>query len=446
MSDEQRNKLLEQIKTAGVDIVYLQFTDIAGAIKTLTIPASRLFAALDEGVWFDGSCVEGVTRVAESDLYLRPDPSTFVLLPWEATPAARMICDLVLPDGTPFPADPRNAMKSVLAEAAELGFEYRVALEVEFFVFEDRGEETAAGHALLPVDSGSYFGASPRRAADLYSRTMQAISSLGFTIETTHHEVAPGQHEMDVAEMDALKAADAMVTLKWALKAFGQRQGLMVSFMPKPIEGIAGSGLHIQQALIDQKSGKNAFFDPAGLYQLSKLGGYFIAGQLAHARGMCAVIAPLVNSYKRLMGGAEAPARISWARTNRGALIRVPEAISKTGTHVELRAPDPSCNPYLALAAMLKAGLDGIKNEAPLPEPVEQFAHAPDVGNYEEQMANPLPETLHEALEEMQWDSIVRAALGEPIYEVFLAGKEQEWLAYRRHISRWELEHYLGRA
>ncbi len=463
-ADEQHEQLLEHIKAAGVDFVHLQFTDVPGAIKSVTIPASRLRRCLEEGVWFDGSAVEGMARVAESDLYLRPDPSTFALLPWEQRPTARLICDLCLPNGEPFEADPRHQLKSVLQEAAELGFDYRVSSEVEFFLFDPHGQETVrlspgggrfipAAPRLDPIDSSSYFEVPAERAANLFYTTTLAFGGFGFEVETTHHEVAPGQHEIDVAELGALEAADAMITLKWALRAFGRRAGLLVSFMPKPIEGVSGSGLHIQQVLVDRQTRANAFFDPAGPYQLSALGGHFIAGQLAHARGMCAILAPLVNSYKRLMGGNEAPALISWARINRGALIRSPEVIAKTGTRIELRAPDPSCNPYLALAVMLKAGLDGVKQEMALPEPIEELAneaYRPRIqptaavgGSRDEPIADPLPEMLDEALEELDWDPVVRAALGQPIYERFLAAKEQEWVAYRRQISLWELQNYL---
>ena len=463
--------LLAKIGEAEVELIYLQFTDVSGALKLVTIPASRLAACLESGVWFDGSAVEGIARVAESDLYLRPDPSTYALLPWEERPTARLICDLCLPDGSAFPADSRHALKSVLAEAEDLGFSYRVATELEFFVFDDqpadrrlrRPTEFGISAALVPIDGGGYFGVPDGRAARLCASITRALDQIGFSVETTHHEVAPGQQEIDLAEMDALAAADAIVTLKWAARAYARQAGLLVSFMPKPFEEQAGSGLHIQQVLAAHTTGADAFFDPAGQYQLSTVGGNFIAGQLAHARGMCAIVAPLVNSYKRLTGHYEAPARICWARTNRGALVRVPEVTPNFWTRVEFRAADPSCNPYLTLAVMLAAGLDGIRQTRPLPEPVEQPAHAgkaiddqpddkprggpdnadgaDDLGD--ESLVSPLPEMLDEALEELDWDPIVRLALGQPIHERFLAAKEREWVAYRRHISQWELTNYL---
>ena len=441
MIDERHERLLDQVRRANVEFVHFQFTDIPGAIKSVAIPVSRLPASLERGVWFDGSSVEGMARFAESDLYLRPDPTTFTLLPWDTRPTGRLLCDICLPDGSPYPADPRQALKRALAEAAELGYDYRVGIELEFFVFEDRADALGDGRIPEPLDTSSYFDESDDRAANLCWTAAQALGGFGFEVEATHHEVAPGQHEVDLAEHGALAAADGVVALKWALRSFGRRDGLLVSFMPKPLEDASGSGLHVQQVLAHRGSGGNAFADGEAEYGLSAAGKQYIAGQLAHARGMSAVIAPLVNSYKRLMGGAEAPGQISWARINRGSLIRVPEVARGAGARVELRAPDPSCNPYLALAAMLQAGLDGIRTQMPLPAPVEHGGSAD--GDGAGQPANPLPGTLGEALEELEWDPVIRGALGQPIYERFLAAKEQEWLAYRRHISLWELRSYF---
>lgn len=440
--NDHAQEVLDRAKAARVDLVYLQFTAVPGTIKSLTIPASRLRRALEDGAWFDGSSIDGMARLAEQDLFLRPDPATFATLPWETTPTARVICDLSLPDGAPFLGDPRNALKAVMAEAAELGFQYRVASEVEFFVFEDRGDETMSGRSLVPVDRSGYFEVSGDRAGELCRATADALAGFGVEIEATHHEVAPGQHELDIADSGALQAADAIVALKWAARALGRHSRLLVSFMPKPLEATSGSGLHLSQALRGPAGSDSVFSAKDQRYQLSELGGQFIAGQLAHARGMCAVLAPLVNSYKRLTGGAEAPARVCWARTHRGALIRVPAASAHASTRLELRAPDPSCNPYLALAVMLKAGLDGIANKMPLPDPIEEDGHLLTQED-EEGSASFLPGTLGEALEELDWDPVVRGALGQPIYERFLAAKEQEWVAFQHHISTWELQRYL---
>jgi glutamine synthetase len=435
------NELLERARQAGIEVVHLQFTDVPGSIKSLTIPASRLERTLQNGAWFDGSSVEGLARTAESDLYLQPDPGSFAILPWESTPTARLICDVCLPGGAPFAADPRHALKDALADARGLGFDYRVSVEVEFFVFEDREASGKTPRPLAPVDRSGYFEVQDARAASLCREAIDALGSFGVEIEASHAEVGPGQHEIDIAEQGALEAADSVVALKWALRSLARRGRMLVSFMPKPLEEAPGSGLHISQVLVESETGNDAFFDPGERYQLSTVGGQFIAGQLAHARGLTAVVAPLVNSYKRLTGGSEAPSRVSWARIHRGALLRVPEPSIGRGTRLELRAPDPSCNPYLALAVMLKAGLDGVRNQMQLPEPAEDSGGELDVEGAE--LANPLPATLGEALEELNWDPVVREALGQPIFERFLLAKEQEWQAYGRHISTWELSRYL---
>jgi glutamine synthetase len=432
-----RDDVIEAARAAGVEAVHLQFTDVPGTIKSMTIPVGRLQRTFDDGAWFDGSSVEGLARVAERDLYLRPDPSTFAVLPWEPTPTARLICDLGLPGGEPFKADPRAVLQTALESAVEQGFNYRVACEVEFFVFDDR-----AGPGLNPVDRSGYFEMQGNRAMTLCRAAIDALASFGVEVESTHHEVGPGQYEIDLAEQEALRAADGLIALKWALRALAQRSGLKVSFMPKPIEAASGSGLHVAQVLTNH-GGDNAFSDQGERYGLSSLACQFIAGQLAHARGMCAIVAPLVNSYKRLAGGAEAPARVTWARVNRGALLRVPEALTGPRTRLELRAPDPSCNPYLALAVMLHAGLDGIERKLPPSEPLEELQGHGEGEDVAQQMANPLPATLGEALEELEWDPVVREALGQPVVERFLVAKEREWLAYTQHISRWELDRYL---
>jgi len=437
--------LLDRIREAGVDIVHLQFTDVLGAIKGLTVPVERLRGCLEGGVWFDGSSVEGMARLAESDLYLRPDLSTFAVLPWKPAPTARLLCDLYLPDGSRFPADPRGVLKTALDEAAVLGFDYRVGCEVEFFVFANDRNGTVPGGPPVPVDGRGYFEEPSPRVESLCRATVRGLADFGFDVEAVHHEVAPGQHEIDLADLGALQAADAIVALKWMLRAMARQEGLLVSFMPKPLAGVSGSGLHLQQSLVDRANDTNVFSDPTGGYGLSAIAGHFIAGQLVHARAMCAVIAPLVNSYKRLMGGAEAPCEVSWARVSRGALIRVPEVWSRGSTRVELRAADPSCNPYLALAVALKSGLDGIANGLPLPEPLEEAA-SPSDSDEVTTAANPLRKTLEEALEELEWNPVVRAAIGQPIYERLLTAKEQEAAAFREHISAWELAHYLESA
>ncbi|MEA2642155.1 MAG: glutamine synthetase [Chloroflexota bacterium] len=443
MELDLRTQALAKAREAGVEFVHLQFIDIVGGIKSVTIPAARFADCLTFGAWFDGSAIEGRARVVEGDLYLHPDPATFAVLPWEPVPTGRVICNLMDPDGLQFPTDPRYALQAVLAEAEDLGLRYRVACELEFFLFEDHGDETANGR-LDPIDHHSYFELPSGRAAQICQATTSALTEAGLDVESMHHEVGPSQFEIDLAEVDALRAADSIVTLKWALRAFARRQELLASFMPKPRADAPGSGLHFHQVLLDLRTGENVLFDPVGQHQLSSVARHFVAGQLAHGRGMCALLAPLVNSYKRLSGGDEAPARIIWARTNRSALIRVPEVNQRTVMRIELRAGDPSCNPYLALAAMLKAGLDGIRNEIPLPEPVEDSLFGGD--GVQDELADPLPSELGAALEELDWDPVVRSAIGQAIYERFLAAKEREWASFRSHISTWELQSYLDSA
>ena len=436
---------LSRVRESGADFTHLQFTDILGAVKGVTIPSSRLETALSEGIWFDGSSVEGWARVAESDLYLKPDPASLTIFPWESPPAARFMCDLGLPGGEPFAGDPRQALRRVLEEAAAAGFEYRVSAELEFFLLVDnRAVPLELARGLEPSDADSYYSLPTERTMRVCQLVAKTMEGAGFQVAATHHEVAPGQHEIDLGEHDALRAADAIATLKIALRACAQREHMLATFMPKPLASLSGSGLHFQQALF-RPDGSNAFYEPSATYGLSADGRCFVAGQLAQARGLCALLAPLVNSYKRLSGGGEAPALIDWARINRGALIRVPEMGPSSGErmYVELRSADPSCNPYLALAAALKAGLEGMASQLDLPEPLEERQGDEQSPDGE---ADPLPRTLGEAIEELEWNPVVRAALGQAIYERYLAAKEQEWAAYRDHISLWELETYLQRA
>lgn len=435
--------VLRRARDEGVEFVHLQFTDIPGSIKGLSIPAERLEQCLRDGVWFDGSSVEGLARLAESDLYLAPDPSTFTVLPWEKVKTGRLICDLRTPEHEPFAADPRFALKRALASAEERGYDYRVGAEVEFYLFEERsvrGEPTA--RTLIPPDARSYFELPVARAAETCHETVRVLRDFGYRVTASHHEVSPGQYEIDLAEDNALRTADAIVALKLAVRTLASRHGLSPTFMPKPKTRTNGSGLHLSQILIDRVNGANVFFDPDAEWHLSPDGQHFIAGQLAHARGMCALLAPLVNSYKRLVGGGEAPARVTWAKVSPGSFIRIPETRGAAEA-IEVRAADPSCNPYLALAALLHAGLTGLDSHALLPPPAE-FAGGADAPD--DETVDLLPSTLGEALEELGWDMVVREALGQAVFERFLAAKEQEWSAYRHHVSDWELEAYLETA
>jgi len=425
-----------------IEFIDLQFVDVTGAVKSVTIPAARIQHVEGHRQWFDGSAVESFARTSESDMYLKPDPSTFAVLPWlrNGERTARVICDVHAPNGEPFAGDPRFILKSVLHDAAEAGLTYEVGPEVEFFLF-----RTPLGATLQTHDSASYFDLSTDLGYQVRKEMVRELQGMNIEVETIHHEVAPGQHEIDIAHGGALVTADAVATLKWVVSEVAQRHDLHASFMPKPIFGVAGSGMHIHQSLGDENGTKNLFCDTNSQYGLSDLARHFIAGQLAHARGMSAILAPLVNSYKRLVAGYEAPVHLSWARVNHSALIRVPETAPDTPetTRVELRMPDPSCNPYLAFAVMLGAGLDGIARELPLPEPIEESLYAFGPQRSDKFNVRLLPANLKEALDELAKDEVICDLLGPVLLERFLEAKRMEWEDYRVQVTPWEIERYL---
>ena len=433
--------VLTRTEQNHIKFIDLQFTDVVGVVKNVTIPAHELPTALENGIWFDGSSIEGFARVAESDMHLRPDPSTFAIIPWlsgeDAT--ARLICDVFTPDGQPFSGDPRAILRRAIGEAADMGFKFNTGPELEFFLL----KPNANGELLPPTpnDSASYFDAPSDMSAGLRRQMTNTLEALGLQVEALHHEGAHGQQEIDFRYSDALTTADSAVTLRVALKVIAQQNGLYCTFLPKPIRGINGSGMHVHQSLLYTANGRNAFSDPGDAHGLSKIAKHFIAGQLAHARGMCAVLAPLVNSYKRLVAGYEAPVYISWARINRSALIRVPRASESDSTRLELRCPDPSCNPYLAFAVMLAAGLDGIRRELPVPEATEENIYLLDKPNYSSK--DVLPTSLNQALKALEEDEVIRDALGAHTHEVFINAKRLEWEEYRLEVTNWELEKYL---
>ncbi|MDQ4076283.1 MAG: type I glutamate--ammonia ligase [Chloroflexota bacterium] len=443
---ERYERVQKIIEESNVAFINLQFTDIVGMVKNQTIPVSQFGEAVDHGVWFDGSSIEGFARIAESDMYLMPDLDTFSLIPWEQdadTTTARVICDVFTPDGSPFPGDPRHVLRRVLNEAREMGYEYMTGPEPEFFLFE-RDER---GHPVpFPHDDASYFDVSTDLGTSIRRQMVNALEEMGIEVEALHHEVAPGQHEIDFRYGDALSTADHVVSLRVAVKAIAQQNGLYATFMPKPIAGINGSGMHVHQSLIERETGKNAFVDQESEYGLSDVALSFIAGILEHAPGLAAVVAPTVNSYKRLVPGYEAPVYISWARTNRSALIRVPRINPNRpqSTRVELRCPDPSSNPYLAFAVILKAGLDGVRRNLQAPEPAEEDLYHLNPERLAERQLKTLPGSLGEALDRLQQDEVIAEALGPHVYERFLEAKRQEWDAYRLFVSQWELERYLG--
>ena len=443
MTEMTAQDVLRVAKEQEVRFIHLQFTDVVGIVKGITIPDDQLERALDKGVWFDGSSIQGFARIAESDMYLMPDPSTFRIIPWESengAATARMICDVHTPTGEPFLGDPRGVLRRAIKKAEEMGFVYNTGPELEFFLFHQDEHGTPA---LLPHDKGGYFDYSTDQALLVRKQMMSALQSLGIVVEAGHHEVATGQHEIDFQYADALSAADNAITFKYVLKAVAKQHGLHATFMPKPIVGINGSGMHVHQSLVYRDTGQNAFADPKDEFGLSCIARHYIAGQLYHARSLCAVIAPLINSYKRLVPGYEAPVYISWARINRSALIRVPHVSEVQATRLELRCPDPSCNPYLAFAAMLKAGLDGIEKQMTPPEAMEENLYDLDEARRQANHVEMLPGSLKEALDCLAEDRVVQEALGPHIYERFVRAKMQEWDEYRLQVSSWEVERYL---
>jgi glutamine synthetase len=438
------------VEKDGVQFVSLQFTDVLGTIKSVTIPVGRLEDALEEGVWFDGSSIEGFARIYESDLVLIPDVDTYRVLPWSAVERrrARIICDVYGPRGEPSLCVPRQVLKRTLALAAEMGYTYNVGPELEFFLFKRNGGPDR-DHPTRPVphDVGGYFDFSPRdEAQQVRSEIILALEALGMHVESSHHEVATGQHEIDFRYADALTSADNAATFKYTVRGVAASHGLYASFMPKPIFGINGSGMHTHQSLFDLE-GRNLFYDGDDDYDLSRLAYNFIAGQMEHARALAAVVAPTVNSYKRLTPGYEAPVYVCWAQLNRSSLIRVPaHGMEMSATRIELRCPDPSTNPYLAFAAMLAAGLDGIERDLTPPAPVNEDVYDFDQGDLDERAIGTLPGTLAEALDALERDEVIKEALGPQITDVFMRAKWAEWGEYRIQVTDWELERYLEMA
>ena len=437
--------LIKRVKEDKVTFISLQFTDVLGAVKSVDMPLHNLEGALEDGVWFDGSSVEGFARIQESDMRLVLDPDTYAVLPWspETSRRARVFCDIFMPDGKPFEGDPRGTLKRMLAKLTERGWTYNIGPEPEFFLFKGSN-----GHGVHPVphDVGGYFDFSSfDEAVVVRTALMEALMSMGIEVEVGHHEVALGQHEIDFRFANALKAADNVLTLKYTVKAIAAQHGLTASFMPKPVFGINGSGMHCHQSLFDKK-GDNVFFDAQDEFKLSKTAYAFIAGQLAHARALAAIVAPTVNSYKRLVPGYEAPVYIGWAQSNRSALIRIPrytEGRNKS-MRAELRFPDPSSNPYLAFSGMLAAALDGIDNKMSPPAPLNNVnLYHLDKAERVKMGVGELPGSLAEALDELAKDEVVKAALGTTTYEAFARAKWEEWDEFRLRVTDYEIERYL---
>jgi glutamine synthetase len=440
--------MLARVREDGVKFVSLQFTDVTGVVKSVDIPAQRVKTALDDGIWFDGSSVEGFARIQESDMRLVVDPATYTVLPWSPTETrrGRVFCDIYQPDGSPFPGDPRGTLKRALARIEERGWTFNVGPEPEFFLFKRNGPQSI--HP-VPHDVGGYFDFSANdEAVRVRTELMDVLRGMGLDIEMGHHEVALGQHEIDFRFEDALQTADNVITMKYTVKAIAEQYGLVGSFMPKPIYGISGSGMHCHQSLFGP-NGENLFFDEDDEFHMTKLGYCFIAGQLKHARALAAVVAPTINSYKRLVPGYEAPVYVGWAQINRSALIRIPHYTEgrEKSVRAELRFPDPSTNPYLAFTVMLAAALDGIDNELPCPEPlnnVNVYQLTPE--EREARGIAELPGSLAESVRELEGDLVLQEALGNDVYENFLKAKWAEIEEYRMKVSDWEVARYLEQA
>ncbi len=440
MSDKI-GQVIENIEKCGTKFVRLQFVDIHGTPKNMAIPLvkpDQMEDILKDGLLFDGSSVEGFVDINESDLILKPDPDTFSTLPWrpEEKGVCRFICDIYWPEGKPFEGDPRYILKRALEKAEKAGYEYNVGPEPEFFIL-DQDEE---GH-LIPNDNGAYFDVEPvDQGTDIRRQLVMDLEALNFDVEVSHHEVAPGQHEIDFKFDNALRTADAVITFKQAIKAIVDTMGYMVTFMPKPFFGENGSGMHCHQSLF--KGGENVFYDPDTETQLSQEAMYFMGGLLQHSPALTAICAPTINSYKRLVPGYEAPVYVAYGLKNRSTLVRIPASRGK-GTRVELRMPDPSCNPYLAFAAMLEAGLDGMKNKVDPGEPTEIDVFGKSIEELKTLGIDVLPSSLWEAYHALEKDDVVRSTLGDHIYTQFRDIKKKEWDDYRIQVFDYELEKYL---
>jgi glutamine synthetase len=438
--EEANDYILKMAKEHNVKFIRLWFTDIQGILKSFAITVEELEGAMTEGMGFDGSSIQGFARIDESDMVALPDPDTFQLLPWrprEHNAVARMFCDVLRPGGEPFEGDPRFVLKRNLKRAADLGYTFYVGPELEYFYFQDSA-------STVPLDQGGYFDMTPRDAAiEMRKDSVLALEDMGIGVEYSHHEVAPSQHEIDMRYTDALTMADNVMTYRLVVKEVALRHGVYATFMPKPVFGINGSGMHVHQSLF--KGERNAFFDKNDSYHLSKVARNYIAGLLAHAPEITAVTNQWVNSYKRLVPGYEAPVYLSWARRNRSDLIRVPEYRPgrEKATRIEFRSPDPACNPYLAFSVMLAAGLEGIEKGLEPPPPVEENVYEMTAEERQKRGITTLPASLLEAIQLTEKSEVVRQALGEHVFEAFIQNKKIEWENYRAQVTEYELKKYL---
>jgi glutamine synthetase len=440
MDCQNTEDVMKIVKDRNISFIQYWFTDVLGVLKSFAITPSELEEGMEEGMGFDGSSIEGFARIEESDMIAKPDPTTFRLVPWrgaEDRPVARLFCDILNPDGTSYAGDPRYVFKRLLNKIAEQGYTFYLGPELEYFYFKDN-----TGTQIL--DKGGYFDSRPLdMASKLRRETIFALQELGIDVEYSHHEVAPSQHEIDLRYDEGLKMADKTMTYRLVVKEIAHQNGCYATFMPKPIFGENGSGMHTHQSLF--KGDVNAFYNPDDKYHLSEIGKSYIAGILRHAREITSVTSQWVNSYKRLVPGYEAPVYVSWARRNRSTMVRIPmyKPGKEKATRVEFRSPDPACNPYLAFAVMLAAGMKGIEERYPLPEPVEEDIYEFSAEKRKELNITELPGNLYEAICETENSELVREALGDHIFSKFIENKKIEWDAYRSHVSQFEIDKYL---
>jgi len=438
----EARKVLERVEQDNIEFITLQFTDLLGVIKEVIIPVEKLEDALTDGAWFDGSSIEGFARIQESDLFLKPVPETYAVVPWltEDGKTARLICDIYRADGKPFEGDPRYILKQAAAKAAKQGYHYNVGPEPEFYLFTADSQKRT-----MPIDHDSYFDLSSHEGYKTIKRIVAALESFGINLEASHHEVGFGQYEIDFHYGHCLDIADKVVTLKYTAKKIAQMHNLHATFMPKPIMDKPGSGMHVHQSLFNIETKTNAFYNKDDKYNLSRIAYNFIAGQIKHINALCAILCPTVNSYKRLVSGFEAPVYITWAAMNRSALVRVPKWFRqrKEAARIELRCPDPSCNPYLAFAVMLQAGLDGVKDDLTPARPVEENVYQLDSESLAKKNIRVLPTSLQEALDELKKDKLIRNVLGEHLFEKYVDIKTKEWDEFKKQVTNWEIETYL---
>ncbi len=440
MSKHTKQDILRMVEEDDIEFIRLQFTDIFGTLKNVAITSSQLEKALDNKCMFDGSSIEGFVRVDESDMYLYPDLDTFEVFPWRPQngKVARLICDVYQPNGVPYEGDSRYILKKVLADAADMGYSFDVGPECEFFLFhtDDNGMPTTISH-----EKAGYFDLGPLDLGENARRDIVlTLEDMHYEIESSHHEVAPAQHEVDFKYDNALKTADNIMTFKLVVKSTAKRHGLFASFMPKPKYGINGSGMHINMSL--SKDGVNIFDDPDGEHGLSQEAYYFLAGVMKHIKAITAIANPLVNSYKRLIPGYEAPIYIAWSTTNRSPLIRIPSSRG-AGTRVELRSPDPAANPYLTLACCLAAGLDGIRNKLEAPESIDCNVFDLSVEQRQAKHIERIPTNLSNAIDALEQDTFIQNVLGDKVSQKYIEAKRAEWSQYREQITQWEIDEYL---